>query len=244
MTSMTDRSPRVLLVEDDPVSAAFLQAALERAPARVETASTCARARILARSADHALLVVDANLPDGRGDALLLGLRKAGITAPAIAHTASREEAEHEQLLAAGFLEVLVKPLSAAEVMAAVRRVFGTGDACAPSAVTRTDDEPLWDDRGALDALLGDRSQLQALRGLFVVELRSMRVAIAAAVDASDVTALAPILHRLRASCAFVGAARLCAATEALVSGDPTLHWPRFDAIAGETLATAPVAAD
>lgn len=235
---MTDSPLRVLLVEDDPVSAAFLQAALERLPARVDVAPTCGRARGLARAGDHALLVFDANLPDGRGDALLSALRAAGITAPAIAHTAAREAEEHERLLGAGFLEVLVKPLSSTEVLASARVALGLGaptvHASSPAA-----DVPLWDDATALDALLGDRSHLDALRGLFVVEVRSMRAAIGAAIQRGDVESVRSVLHRLRASCGFVGAPRLGEAAAGLAAG--ALPWTVFDEIASRTLAQAPV---
>lgn len=238
---MTDPLPRVLLVEDDPVSAAFLQASLERLPARVDVAPTCSRARGLARAGDHALLVFDANLPDGRGDALLAALRAAGIRAPAIAHTAAREAQEHERLLGAGFLEVLVKPLSAAEVLASARVALGLGAPAVHPAMP-TVDVPLWDDEAALDALLGDRSHLEALRSLFVVEVRSMRAAIATSVQADDLTAIRGVLHRLRASCGFVGAARLGAAAAALSAG--ALPWPAFDEVVARTLAQAPVSGD
>lgn len=235
---MTDPLPRVLLVEDDPVSASFLQAALERLPARVDAAPTCGRARALARAGDHALLVFDANLPDGRGDALLATLRASGVRAPAIAHTASREVDEHERLLAAGFLEVLVKPLTAAEILASARIALGLG---APplQAPGGARESPLWDDAAALDALLGDRGHLDALRRMFVVEVRSMRAAIATASRGGDEDAMRPVLHRLRASCGFVGAARLGDAA-ARLAADPST-WPAFDAVAAETLAQAPV---
>lgn len=235
---MTDQLPRVLLVEDDPVSATFLQAVLERLPARVDIAPTCSRARGLARAGDHALLVFDANLPDGRGDTLLATLRGAGIHAPAIAHTAAREAEEHERLLAAGFLEVLVKPLSAAEVLAAARIALGLG---APVVQARAPAQalPLWDDEAALQSLLGDRQHLEALRSMFIVELRSMRAGIAAALESDDRTTMRSVLHRLRASCGFVGASRLGTAAGALADG--TIEWSAFDEIAARTLDQAPV---
>jgi CheY-like chemotaxis protein/HPt (histidine-containing phosphotransfer) domain-containing protein len=238
---MTDSTPRVLLVEDDPVSASFLQAVLERLPAHVDAAPTCARARGLARAGDHALLLFDANLPDGRGDALLTTLRASGVSAPAIAHTASRDVEEHERLLAAGFLEVLVKPLSAAEILASARIALGLG--APPVRLTPAPSEtPLWDDAAALDALLGDRGHLDALRSMFIVELRSMRAAIAAASRGGEHEAMRPVLHRLRASCGFVGATRLGGAAAAL-AGDASA-WAAFDAVVAETLAQAPVAGD
>ncbi|GAB2513785.1 response regulator [Lysobacter humi (ex Lee et al. 2017)] len=230
----------MLLVEDDPVSASFLQAALERLPARVDIASSCTRARGLTRTGTYGLLVFDANLPDGRGDALLGELRGAGVEAPAIAHTASRDGAEHERLLAAGFLEVLTKPLSTSEVLSAARHALDLP----PPPIEATPgvvDSPLWDDASALRALVGDRSHLDALRRLFVVDLRAMRAAVANAVRSGDAAVLQSILHRLRASCGFVGAPRLAQAARTMSEGDARAEWPAFDAVAGETLEQLPV---
>ncbi|WP_462116737.1 response regulator, partial [Lysobacter xanthus] len=76
---MTDHRPlRALLVEDDPVSRAWLQAALERVPVDVDAAADCAAARDLADRNAYDLLVVDANLPDGRGDDWLRARRALG----------------------------------------------------------------------------------------------------------------------------------------------------------------------
>ncbi|TBR08376.1 MAG: response regulator [Lysobacter sp.] len=237
---MTEPSTRVLLVEDDPVSAAFLRAALERVPARVDVAGNCARARALARNADHALWVIDAHLPDGRGEDVLATLRAAGLTTPAIAHTAAREAEQHERLLAAGFLEVLVKPLSASEILSAARIALNLY-ASPVRANVPVDDAPLWDDVSALDALLGDRSHMDALRRLFLADLRSMRVAVANAVETDDEATLHAVLHRLRASCGFVGAVRLCAAVQQFAAQDAVSGWPAFDLVAAQTLAQAPV---
>lgn len=237
---MTEPSTRVLLVEDDPVSGAFLRAALERLPARVDIATTCGRARTLARSGAYALWLVDAHLPDGRGDALLTGLRAEGFNTVAIAHTAAREADQHERLLQAGFMEVLVKPLSGSEILAAARQALGmlapTARATAPS-----EHAPVWDDASALDALMGNRTHLQALRRLFLPDLRAMRVALSAAVANDDAATLRSVLHRLRASCSFVGAARLAASVNRLVEGDAATEWPAFDAIVAQTLAQAPL---
>jgi CheY-like chemotaxis protein len=233
---MTDhRHPRALLVEDDPVSAAFLEAALSRVPMRVDVAHDCAAARRLVAGARHDLWLIDANLPDGRGDALLGELRACSLATSAIAHTAAREGQEHERLLAAGFLEVLVKPLSTSEVVATARMALGLGGAAqrsAPSDGTR----PLWDDAAALDALLGERAHLSALRGLFRPELEGMRASLRIVLDAGDAESLRSHLHRLRASCGFVGATRLGEAAAALAGGDADHGWPAFDAVLAATL--------
>lgn len=237
---MTDhRHPRALLVEDDPVSAAFLAAALDRVPLRVDVAHDCAAARRIGAGASHALWVMDAHLPDGRGDALLRELRAQGLTTPAIAHTAAREGEQHERLLAAGFLEVLVKPLSTSEIVAAARMALGL-DAQVRRSAAADAGRPLWDDAAALDALLGERAHLTALRGLFRPELLGLRDTLRAAIDADDDDALRSHLHRLRASCGFVGAARLGDAAATLAAGDARAEWPSFAAVLEATLAQFP----
>jgi CheY-like chemotaxis protein len=237
---MTDhRHLHALLVEDDPVSAAFLEAALARVPMRVDVARDCANAHRLATSGAHDAWIVDANLPDGRGDALLRGLRAQGLSTPAIAHTAAREACEHERLMAAGFLEVLVKPLSASEVVAAVRMALGL-DAAVQRPRTSDGGTPLWDDASALDALLGRRADLDALRALFRPELDAVQASVRDAIDAGDAAALRGLLHRLRASCGFVGAARLGEAAARLSVADPGTAWPHFNQVLRETLARFP----
>ena len=232
---MTDHRPfRALLVEDDAVSAAFLEAALARVPLQVDLARDCAQARALAAGRAYDLWVFDANLPDGRGAALLRALRAVSTT-PAIAHTAAREVEEHESLLAAGFLEVLVKPLSTAEIVAAARMALGLV-AEAPGTAVPDATRPLWDDASALRALLGDRGHLVALRGLFRPELESLEATLRGAIDAGDDADVRSTLHRLRASCGFVGAARLGDAAAALAATDARAGWPGFAAVLRQTL--------
>ena len=200
---------RILLVEDDPVSQAFLAAAIEALPAVVDRAASLADARMLATTHPHALWLVDANLPDGRGVDLLAQLRAEFPDTPALAHTASNDRRELDALIDAGFLEVLIKPLSAEALHAAIRRALGNGagnDLATPASCGKL---PLWDDEVALSALNGQHEHVRALRRLFLDELPTQCQAITAAVAADDTAAARAILHRLRASCGFVGAVRL-----------------------------------
>ncbi|GAB6197238.1 Hpt domain-containing protein [Lysobacter xanthus] len=157
----------------------------------------------------------------------------------ALAHTAAREADEHERLLAAGFLEVLVKPLSTPDVVAAVRALLGR----APPPMTRVmpvTGAPLWDDEAALRAVLGERAHLVALRRLFRDELVSMRDAARTAMEARDAAALRALLHRLRASCGFVGATRLGEAATRLATEAERDAWNQFEATIAGTLASFP----
>ncbi|MNV49193.1 Hpt domain protein [compost metagenome] len=73
-----------------------------------------------------------------------------------------------------------------------------------------------WDETTALAALNGQRHHLIALRELFLAELPGVRDAVAQALREDDVRALRGQLHRLQASCGFVGAARLARAVRQL----------------------------
>jgi len=229
--------PRILLVEDDPVSQAFLAAAIEAFPAIVDRAGSLAAARDLAAGHVHALWLVDANLPDGRGADLLAQLRVDFPDTPALAHTASQERHALDALVDAGFLEVLVKPLSPQCLRAAIGRVLGVA-AVAPMATGPK--LPSWDDAAALSALNGQQEHVQALRKLFLDELPAQRRSIATAAANGDPTTMRSTLHRMRASCGLVGAARLDAAVRTLESNPQcAAALQRFDDAAGDLLLPA-----
>lgn len=202
-----DRSPRVLLVEDDPVSRSVFTLALERSGAQVEACDSVHTAHAAAMLGTHDLWLVDAHLPDGDGIALLTALRTHGRMTRAIAHTASRDASLHGRLRDAGFVDVLVKPLPAAELVSALALSRAGIEPC--SVADRTAENIHWDDAQALQALGGSRDSLVALRTLFLQELPEILLHCHTAVQARDDVALRAVLHRLQASCAFVGARAL-----------------------------------
>lgn len=203
---------RLLLVEDDPTSRAFLAAASEALPATVDSAGSIAAALVLATQHDYALWMIDANLPDGSGASLLASLRNRGLVTPALAHTAACDQRDLDALLAAGFTATVSKPLAAEAWRAALRSAL-SGDDTGMDRMTAdsqaTGELPLWDDAAALAAMHGNQQHVDALRSLFLAELPAT---LASAVDAfadNDNEALHAVLHKLRAGCGFVGAKRL-----------------------------------
>lgn len=196
--------PRLLLVEDDPISHAFMLAALEALPARVDSAGSVAQA--LREEDQHSLWLIDANLPDGSGAQLLAGLRRLRSRTIALAHTADPSPAMRQSLLAAGFAAVLVKPLSAVELQSAVR-------AHLPGHAAIAQD---WDETAALKALNGNQEHVTTLRRLFLDELPGSVGTVEQSFRAGDQEALRAVLHKLRASCGFVGASRLATAAQHL----------------------------
>ncbi|MBX9402476.1 response regulator [Lysobacter sp. BMK333-48F3] len=228
--------PRVLLVEDDPVTRAFLTAAVEAMPAQVDGADSLAAALALGDAHDYQLWLFDANLPDGSGSDLLARLRMRHPRTLAVAHTATGESEVRERLIASGFCEVLVKPLPASAVRATIRRLLVLPE---PESAAEAS-TPAWDDDSAARALNGNRTHIATLRGLFVQELPNARHAIRSAHQLGNVDAVRAELHKLRASCGFVGAVRLAQAVQELqAQPDSAALLARFESAADETVRSA-----
>lgn len=219
--------PRLLLVEDDAVTAAFIAQALAPLPLRLSVAANLAQARARADGGE-ALWLFDARLPDGWGDDLLASLRARGWRVPALALTAEDDPAALGRLRSAGFTAVLAKPIGAAALRQAVSAAVA-----GPAAA--------WDDAAALSALGGEPEAVRALRRLFLKELPGQSSAIAAAWSARNHGALREHLHRLKASCALVGASGLLESVRALHAdpGDPAAH-SRLQAHVATLVADAP----
>ncbi|HHW4668643.1 MAG TPA: Hpt domain-containing response regulator [Xylella fastidiosa subsp. multiplex] len=206
--------PRLLLVEDDPISRRFLQTSLQTLPAHVDWADSSTSALTLSRHHHHHLWLIDLNLPDGGGTELLSSLRRLHPNTPALAHTA---EANLQLPHDTGFLAVLPKPLSSKRLLEAVRHALSNapvGNDPSPSISTYSDQN--WDEAAGLAALNGQHNHLDAMRKLFLAELPKNCTAIETALHHNDAQTLCAHLHRLQASCGFVGASRLSNATRRL----------------------------
>ncbi|PJJ99652.1 hypothetical protein CO611_04040 [Lysobacteraceae bacterium NML03-0222] len=220
-------NPHLLLVEDDPVSQAFLSEAARSLPAEVSCAATAEQACQLANCHRFDAWLIDAHLPDGSGIELLARLRKVhGSATPALLHTASQAAEELAEFNAAGFNAVIVKPLPADAWRNALNRLLNIEP---QSRATAPDD---WDDTSALRALNGNRQALEALRNLFYKELPQQYRKIMTALDAGDSDTALAELHRMKASCAFVGA-------RALQQAVITLHATPANPAARQTFALA-----
>lgn len=216
-------NPRLLLLEDDAVSAAFLCGALATLPAEVEHAPDLASARRLAEQS-HAAWLFDARLPDGHACDLLVELRARGLSVPALALTAEDDPRVLRRLEACGFQQALAKPVSAGTLLAAVRRVVAAST-------------PAWDDEAARRALGGDAASVRALRELFLRELPGQLGLVHDACRRGDAAQAREHLHRLTASCGFVGASRLLTEVRALwTKPEDGAALDRLQARAGELL--------
>jgi len=199
--------PKLLLVEDDPTTRAFLHAATQALDVDVDLADSMQQALTLVAQTRHAGWLLDARLPDGSGVELLERLRQSHPDIPALAHTAASNPDELQQLRDCGFDAAVRKPLSVTDWQTAVRALLALQ--IHPESQTTI---PLWDDATALKALGGDHEVLKALRQLFLQELPQQIQSLERANADKDQIALKNELHKLTASCGFVGAARLATA--------------------------------
>lgn len=200
-----DDAVRVLLAEDDAVSARFLGEALILLGARVETVADGPAALAAASARCFDLLLLDLGLPGLDGAGVLRALRAregaASRAARAVATTAGLPDAA--LLEAAGFAGLLRKPARVDELAA----VLGGRATAADDPESR----PVLDDAAAL-AALGDPEAVTDLRRLLAAELPAQVSALRAALRVADPGAARAILHRLHASTRFCGAASLAAA--------------------------------
>ncbi len=210
---------RLLVADDNLLSLAFFREAL--APLDVDTVE-CAdggQALQLALGGAFDVLLLDARMPVMGGIDVLLRVRaESGPSrdAIALATTADNDSPARLALLAAGFAEVLVKPIRLDALRAAIGRHIVLRD-------MQDDQDTALDDRQSLAAAGGDRVIAVALRALLSAELEQLPTELAAISSRRDVPALLDRLHRLDASAGFCGVPALVAAglrmRNALVNG-------------------------
>ena len=102
---------RILLVEDNTMNTTFVTAVFEPEGHEVALARTGPQGRAAALAAQFDLIVLDIELPGLRGDLLCQELRAAGVQTPMVALTASAMPDQVAVIRAAGFDEVMTKPV-------------------------------------------------------------------------------------------------------------------------------------
>jgi two-component system OmpR family response regulator len=115
---------KILLVEDDAETAAYIGRGLTEAGHTVDHAPDGQQGLFLATSGEpnggHDVLVLDRMLPRLDGLSLLRARRAAGVTAPAIFLTARAGVHDRVEGLEAGADDYLVKPFAFAELLARI----------------------------------------------------------------------------------------------------------------------------
>jgi DNA-binding response OmpR family regulator len=116
--------PKALLVEDEVLVAALAVDALEELGYHVAEVAT-AKAALALASTDigaFALAIIDVGLPDGRGDALAIELRRLRANLPIIIAT-GYGEASLDERLRDKQTTILGKPYDIAQLHAAIKSI-------------------------------------------------------------------------------------------------------------------------
>jgi CheY-like chemotaxis protein len=119
---------RVLYVDDDRVNSLLFEETCRHAEGvEVQTADTGAEALAMVADWTPELLVIDLNLPDTNGLALLPALRHAlaAPDLPAYLCTADETEQVAAQAALAGYIGRWVKPVELKQVLAELARLCG-----------------------------------------------------------------------------------------------------------------------
>jgi len=123
---MSEPSPTVLIVEDEPQIRRFVRTALEAEHWHVFEAGTVAQGLIEAGTRRPDLVILDLGLPDGDGVDYLRDLR-AWSKVAVIVLSARSDEADKIAALDAGADDYLTKPFGVGELMARVRVALRRG---------------------------------------------------------------------------------------------------------------------
>ncbi len=225
-------SETVLVLDDDPVLREVLSTQLRTAGFQVVAAACIADAVQLAMRMSLDQLLIDQRLGAEDGVHALARLRQTtgAKTARAIAITAELDDALRQQLADVGFDAALLKPVAMPVLLAVLSRASATDQ------IEPTQRDVVLDDAAAL-AIWGAMTTVSMLRAMLISELDPYRDALAQSCVRQDQPALREVLHRMRSSAGFCGAAvltRFIDATTAGSASDWSTLLQRYDSACAE----------
>jgi two-component system KDP operon response regulator KdpE len=134
---MSDKSPVVLLVEDELPIRKFLGASLVSAGYRIDEAASGRQAMQHASERPPDLVILDLGLPDIDGQDVLKRLRE-WLTAPIVVLSARDQEQQKIVALDNGADDYLTKPFSTAELLARIRVALRHASSASSDAAAAT----------------------------------------------------------------------------------------------------------
>lgn len=127
---------KILIVEDEAELGQMLSASLARHGIVVDLAATLAIAEEAIAGHDYAAVVLDRNLPDGDGLALIPQIRARPVQSPVIVLSARGSLDHRVEGLDAGADDYLAKPFALDELLARLRAVLRRPAALSRQSVT------------------------------------------------------------------------------------------------------------
>lgn len=120
---------RILIIEDEPKTAAFLSRGLAESGYQPDVADDGEEGLMLGLEHRHDLVICDVMLPAMDGWSLVRKLRDAGVAVPVIFLTARDSVADRVKGLDLGADDYLVKPFAFSELLARIRSLLRRGAA-------------------------------------------------------------------------------------------------------------------
>ena len=130
---------RLLLVEDEEKTSAYLRKGLSENGYVVDTAARGDDGLQLALSGDYDLMILDVALPGRDGWSVLEALRRAGRHTPVLFLTARDSVTDRVKGLELGADDYLVKPFAFAELLARIRTILRRGPTRQPEVLQVAD---------------------------------------------------------------------------------------------------------
>ncbi len=130
---------RILLVEDDTRSVAYLKRGLSEHGYVVESAADGEDGLYLAMSRPFDLIILDVMLPEQDGWSILTEIRRYEMDTPVVFLTARDSVPDRVKGLELGADDYLVKPFAFSELLARIRTVLRRGPARQPELLKMSD---------------------------------------------------------------------------------------------------------
>lgn len=126
------KTPRILVVDDDPEMRALLLDVLTNEGYEVVEAKDGTEAVLALRARKFDLILMDKNMPGPSGLDLLPGFRRVSPWSPIIMMTAFGDVPSYMEAVEKGAVEFLFKPFRMEELKAAVTKALGERTESAP----------------------------------------------------------------------------------------------------------------
>lgn len=130
---------KILIVEDEEKTVAYLRKGLEESGFVVDAAADGTAGLSLALGRDYDVIVLDVMLPQLEGWAIVQELRRAGKQTPVLFLTARDAVQDRVKGLELGADDYLVKPFAFSELLARVRSLLRRGPARQPEMIRVAD---------------------------------------------------------------------------------------------------------
>ena len=115
---------RILVIEDEPKTAAYLQKGLTEQGFVVDSTASGDEGLKMAISTKYEIIILDVMLPGRDGWSVMQGIKAAGLQTPVLFLTARDTVADRVKGLELGADDYLVKPFAFSELLARVRSIL------------------------------------------------------------------------------------------------------------------------